>query len=210
MTGVYVGVPTLTGMLPAELVYGLLEGWSSGLVRQWCERRGSFLPRNRDLICADFLGSDCTHLLCLDADIVWRASDLAALLALATDFSFGYYQVKRAGGPLTCDEPIGSHTIGGVEVNEHAGCGAGFVLLSRSCVERMTAAYADERYEYQGRLLTGLWQTSGRVTRSDGRVVAEGEDYAFCRRWRALGGRIYGHPGVVLGHLGSRVWRPEA
>lgn len=206
-----IAVPTLDGRVEEACLYGLLATFGGG---RWpCSFqlvRGSRLPASRDLICADFLAGDDTHLLCVDADIAWGPDDVDRLLSLQTDLVFGYYQGKAPGAPLMCSPEIGRTTLAGVEVREHAACGAGFVLLSRNCVRRLTEAHRSDTYrDPQGRMLVALWQTFGVVMRDDGSLVAEGEDFAFCRRWRALGGHIYGHPGVVLGHVGQAVYRPQ-
>jgi hypothetical protein len=210
VTSLRIAIPTLDGRIEEACLLGLLGAWSR-FPCAFHTVRGSRLPASRDRICAEFLEGDDTHLLCLDADMSWTAEDVARLLALGTDFAFGYYAGKAQGAPLMCSPSLGRVRVGDVEAHEHAACGAGFVLLSRSCVERLTEAHRADTYrDTSGRMLVALWQTPGVVRRDDGTLVAEGEDFAFCRRWRALGGRIYGHPGVVLGHVGQAVYRPQA
>lgn len=204
-----IGVPTHDGGIRQECVLGLLDAQRTWRV-QVDIVQGSFLPRSRDLI-VDRFASDgaATHLLCVDADMDWRAEHLGALLELEVDFAFGRYVGKREGAPLMASRFIGAgRSPSGVEVEEYERCGAGFLLLSRACIETMRDAYGpSESYvDPAGRPLIGLWQTSGRVE-FDGRMVAEGEDYAFCRRWRSLGGQIFTRRDVRLGHVGSHVWR---
>lgn len=38
-----------------------------------------------------------------------------------------------------------------------------------------------------------------------GRYLAE--DYAFCRRWRDIGGKVFVDPLCKLGHLGQHMYR---
>lgn len=209
MRSIRVAIPTLDGRVEEQCLYGLLESFGGRWPCSVQLVRGSRLPASRDRICADFLLGDDSHLLCVDADIAWSADDAERLLALEVDFAFGYYAGKAPDAPLMCSPAIGRAVVGGVEVHEHDACGAGFVLLSRSCVEQLTEAHRADTYtDPTGARLVALWQTFGVVSRPDGTLVAEGEDFAFCRRWRALGGRIFGHPGVVLGHVGQHVYRP--
>ena len=35
------------------------------------------------------------------------------------------------------------------------------------------------------------------------------DDWAFCRRWRDIGGRLWMHTGVRLGHVGQHVFTIE-
>ncbi len=73
----------------------------------------------------------------------------------------------------------------------------------------MVARYGPhETYLFDDQSFVGLWQTSG-SSDLDGKVVAEGEDYAFCRRWRALGGTITTRRDVLLGHVGTQTYRPK-
>ena len=211
----HVAIPTHDTRIETACMFGVLDTWSRVPCRVNVVR-GSFLPRNRDMICADFLADpDARHLLCVDSDMAWTWEDARSLLALDVDFAFGFYVAKSSPPMLMCRGHLGTVTLHGRpeghdRAEEYERCGAGFVLLTRDCVQRMTDAYARDRsYMYQGRALVSLWGTDG-LSELDGCTVAEGEDFAFCRRWRAIGGRIYGHPGVRLGHVGSYTWRvPE-
>lgn len=83
-------------------------------------------------------------------------------------------------------------------------CGAGFMLLRRSVVERMTAAALEAGATYwpsaPGVQVAALWNGHG-LASSKGRF--EGEDYSFCRRWREFGGEIFTDTPVTLGHVGG-------
>jgi hypothetical protein len=41
-------------------------------------------------------------------------------------------------------------------------------------------------------------------------ITYSGEDVAFCRRWRAIGGKIWLHAGVILKHIGDHVYVPDS
>jgi hypothetical protein len=210
---IHIGIPTHDGKLYRECVIGLLSAWSR-IPMTINVVQGSFLPRSRDRIVRDFAADKAsTHLLCLDSDIDWAYRHLVFLLELETDFAFGLYVAKNPERMLCAARKLSSEvrdfqTGKDVQVERYDRCGAGFVLLSRSCVERMLEAYrAEETYDFLGESFVGLWQTNGR-SELDGKVVAEGEDFAFCRRWRALGGEILTRRDVSLGHVGSHVYRP--
>jgi hypothetical protein len=211
----HIAIPSLDGRPHVECMMGVLECWG-----RWpCQLdvvRGSFLPRSRDLIIAGFLADKtATHLLSVDSDMEWHAGDVARLLELGEDFVFGSYVGKRPEAPMMASRSLGVGWSSGLDAigehvvaHEYERCGAGFLLISRACVERMVEHYAptDTYLDAEGRELVGLWQTSGRVE-LDGRMVAEGEDYAFCRRWRAIGGRIFTRDDVRIGHIGPHTWR---
>lgn len=208
MSRVHVGIPSHDGKVHVECMLGVLDAWSTH-ISNLNVVRGSFLPRSRDRIVSDFLAdlASPTHLLCVDADIEWRRADLERLLELRVEFAFGMYVGKDGAGVTMMTSPV-EVELSGHRVWEVDRCGAGFVLLTRSAVERMAQHYgaSDTYRDGQGRHHVGLWQTDGRVER-DGVMVAEGEDFAFCRRWRALGGRILTRPDVRLGHVGQHVYR---
>lgn len=205
----HIGIPLHDGRIHDECMRGVLETWG-----RWpCSIstvKGSFLPRNRDLIVDLFTHDEsATHLLCVDSDMEWHASDVEKLLAMDAHFAFGQYVAKREPRTVQASRPIGPvHGVDGYELHEFDRCGAGFLLLSRECISSMLDAYGPSLsyVDAAGRPLVGLWQTEGRVE-LDGRMVAEGEDYAFCRRWRDIGGHILTRDDVRLGHVGERVWR---
>jgi len=78
---------------------------------------------------------------------------------------------------------------------------AGFLLLTRACIERLVEAHPELAYDTpQGRAFA-LWSPV-----FDARPY--GEDAAFCKRWRALGGKIWAHTQVVLKHYGDSAYLP--
>lgn len=189
---VHIGIPTLDGKPHQECVLGLLEAWGC-LSCSVSFIRGPLISRNRDIVVADFLArEDATHVLFVDSDIAWKASDLVALLALEISFAFGRYVGKVPPYPYL-DKPC--ERGGGF-----ARCGGGFVLVEREAIERMIEAYGEIYTDPMGRSLHGLWRHDG---------ASEGEDFAFCRRWREIGGTIATSSDCRLGHVGSMVYRPN-
>ena len=53
----------------------------------------------RNQLAADFLESDCTHLLFIDSDIGFKAEHVAQLLARDCDLIGGLYPYKKPGPP---------------------------------------------------------------------------------------------------------------
>ena len=78
--------------------------------------------------------------------------------------------------------------------------GTGFMLTKRAVFERMIEAYPESRIEH------GVGSITGADASGDGVALqllpARGgemecfmpEDYAFCRRWRRLGGKMWADP----------------
>jgi hypothetical protein len=136
-------------------------------------------------------------------------------------------ELARAGGPLAGDPeileaaaasyplaapPIGEVHDGFVEIHE---TGAGFLLLRRDAVERMVAdapryrsdvagyEVAARDHELEGPLEPrAVFETA---IDDEGRYLSE--DYAFLRRWRGLGGKVWLDIALPLAHVGSHEWR---
>lgn len=161
----------------------------------------------RSKIISMFLRSTFTHLLLIDADMGWDFNAVIRLFAAQKDFVAVAGPKKsfplRFAASFTDDE--------GKVMNLHyepaAGCaevhevGMAFCLLTRACVEQMAAAYPELMF----RSLTGdkefaLFQPI---------VIKEkyfAEDFAFCYRWRNIGGRLFICPDIRLKHTGGHTF----
>jgi hypothetical protein len=85
--------------------------------------------------------------------------------------------------------------------------GTGFLLIARAALERVCAAHPE--------LTADLSQVDAGLTRAamvfDTMIEAEtgqhlSEDYAFCRRWRDLGGEIWADMESRLTHVGHAAY----
>ena len=201
---VHIGIGTLDGKPHEECVRGILSAWGS-LPCSISFVRGPYIGRNRDVITAEFLAGDCSHVLYVDADIEWNVEHLRALLALDAPFSFAPYAYKDGSGREVARRGSSREGL----VFEYERCGAGFVLVRRDAIEAMVERYAGELsyVDPKGRELHGLWWQGGYTTNEIGKRIVEGEDYAFCRRWREMCGRIVAREGLTVGHVGSRTYR---
>ena len=177
------GVIELAHALPGRLIMGKFSG--------------SFLPASRDVLTASFLRSNATHLLCVDSDIGFSAADVHRLLNTKQDFVTGLYAKKIAERLLAT--PLRNQRQG--ELVEAHYAAAGFLLLTRDCVERMVAAYPELSYDTPQGKAWALWSPFFDVR-------PYGEDAAFCKRWQKLGGRIWAHPQVVVKHYGDHAYLP--
>lgn len=162
---------------------------------------GSILPRNRDILTAQFIQSTATHMLCIDSDIGWTPDQAQALLDTGKDFVSGTYCKKQE------DRDIPAAFTGRRQgpLFEATHVPGGFLLLSRACIERMIGAYHEMEY------VAGAW---GRIWALwaplfEQGVTYSGEDVAFCNRWRKIGGEVWMHRGVVVEHYGEKMYAPE-
>ena len=156
---------------------------------------GPFLPASRDILTAHFLRSGASHLLCVDSDIGWSAADVKKLVDADKDFVAGLY-AKKTTEPLLAT-PLAEEREGALIAAPYAA--AGFLLLTRACVEQMVRAYPELQYDTPQGPAWALWSPLFDVR-------PYGEDAGFCRRWRKLGGKIWAHSQVLLKHYGDHAF----
>jgi len=173
----------------------------------------SDLCHARNKIIGNFVKmTDYTHLLLVDDDMGWVADDVIRMLLLNKDFISGAGPKKKFPMEFCCsnrsdedDEKVSPtfYHEGETLLMESYYVGAGFVLLSRSCAERMTEAYQDLVYldSFDKEKEVGLYDPV-MVTKKDG-VYRYFDDFAFCYRWRMIGGKVLILPDIQLKHTGN-------
>ena len=170
---VFVGVPIHDGKNHHACVAGMMQMQTAFRGRCAFETHvGSFLPRNRDILTARFLDSEADYFLCLDSDIGFGSDDVEALLSTNLDFVSGCYAKKQPDReiPARLNGLTGDSVLGAEYVP------AGFILLSRACVERMVGAYRKMEYKTMTGRAWALWAS----TFEPGNEYT-GEDIAFCK-----------------------------
>ena len=170
----------------------------------------SLITRARNTSVAKFLKSEYQAIMFIDADIEFRAEDVAKLWNMGKEFCVGAYPMKKDGDP-----PV-SAWVGGnlVELSKLDGptkvdyAGSGFMLIRRQVFEEMMAAYPDIHHSEGFRAgikesLIDCWAFFNTEV-VDGVFLSE--DYLFCERWRKLGGEIWLDPSINLKHWGVRAF----
>lgn len=154
----------------------------------------------RNSIVRDFLESDCTDLVFLDADVDWEPKDLVQLCQRDLDIVGGVYPFRREGG-----ENMPVRLMAGARARdgllEVEGLPTGFMKIKRHVLERMAAIapkYFDKIYE------TAL--VFDRPTPGSDKT-RWGGDIDFCNRWRAMGGKLFADCELRLGHTATVVLR---
>lgn len=150
----------------------------------------------RNSIVHEFLRSDCTDLIFLDADVSWSADDLVTLCQYGCDIVGGVYpfrvETSTARGmpyrPLEGAEPAN----GLIEVE---GLPTGFMRIRRAVLEAMAAESPSYSSKKDSR--TEIPLIFERTLESGTRW---GGDLNFCNKYRAAGGRIYAALDFRLGH----------
>ena len=175
----------------------------------------AMITRARSVVVARFLDTPgATHLLFVDADIGFAPAQVLRLLQADKDFAAAFYPLKRTDWPAIPGRVVGGETletaglsyVGSLceppELRVENGfatarfAGTGFQLIKRGVFETLIAAHPEAKF---ARVDTpaDLMPTSdnlyalfeGMIDPRSGAYLSE--DYAFCRRWRALGGTIW-------------------
>lgn len=151
----------------------------------------------RNAVVRDFLDSDCTELVFLDADVSWEPQTLVALCQIDRDLVGGVYPYRRESDeetmPVRHLPTIAADTDGLIEVE---GLPTGFMRIKRVVLETM-AATAKHYLKDDGKPHPVLFE---RDYFGSGR---RGGDIHFCMTWREMGGKLYAAPELRLGHAGD-------
>ena len=193
--------------------------------------QSSLVTQGRNLCVQAFLNSRCSHMLFVDSDIEFDAASIPAMMKHNKDIVLTPYPMKifdwdkarlltaKSGRPIEecphyfCLEFPDKDKIesrGGLceIVKGPAGC----MLIKREVFEKMMKAYPKMKIK-QKQLVNGLMSTSENVWNffdSDFNPetgVFLGEDYAFCKRWTDIGGKIYANVDAYITHYGTHGFR---
>ena len=175
-----------------------------GAAVEWIEMPGcADLAWARARLLGTFYRSSYTHFMQIDSDQGWNPIDVVRLLQCNRDYVGAAGPMKKY--PLTfCVnfEARGVRTEGGMGMMEAVKVGGAFVMLSRSCVDRMIAAYPNMACDTEhGEVEYALYDPLIAVV--DGKRFRFSEDYSFAYRWKAIGGKIFILPDIRLQHIGN-------
>lgn len=186
----------------------------------------SLITRSRNTLAAQFLDTPgATHLLFVDADLGFEPEQVRRMLRLDEEVVAGLYPLKLLdweGAPereAAGEAPERSvlRYVGlpcsGAERIERAGfvtglyAGTGFMLIRRSALLRLASAHPELRYTHTHTRARQA-PSANRYALFDCMIEPEtghylSEDYAFCRRWRDVGGRIWLDTQGRMVHVGT-------
>ena len=203
----FLAIPAYSGM-PGVFVFSL---WSSHHALKAADMPATVeileehchVDDSRNLLVRDFLESDCTDLVFLDADIGWNAADLVRLLRVDRNIVGGVYPLKQspAGFPVRpIPGEIRAEADGCVEVE---GVPTGFLRIRRHVLEDLWLP----SHKFRGREESADREHIGIIFERDW-VDGErlGGDYNFCRKAKEAGHKIYTIPDMHFQHHGDARW----
>lgn len=203
---VFLAVPTY-GPVPAIHAFCLFKAHAALLDAGFSVELG-LLSGNchvddaRNRLVREFLAGDCEDFVFIDADVGWQQPDLIRLLGYDRDVVGGTYPMKQSEDDYPARHipgEIWSDRDGLIEVE---GLPTGFLRIRRRVFEKLAADAA-------------VYSVKGGDDDAPAPLIFEREihnrarmsgDYAFCRKWRATGGKIYLDPDCHLEHAGEKVW----
>jgi hypothetical protein len=163
----------------------------------------SLVTRARNNLVAKMLFNDkATHLMFIDADIRFQPESIFHMLMADKDVIGGLYPKKVLPISYVINARPGTPIIN--DIFEVDTMGTGFMMVKRSVLDKMIAAYPHTKYVDDVGL--GKQFEPFMYALFDVEIDEKGhylsEDWAFCRRWAKLGGKVYAHSKVLLNHTG--------
>lgn len=172
--------------------------------------QGDGVARSRNQLSADFLATDCTHLLFIDCDLIFSPQHVVRIVSHDVPLVGGLYPKKQDTdeiewvlNSLPDTEPDAS----GLQAVRYIG--TGFLCVQRPVFQMMidhlgaqiefTADYGKRRTEHD------FWPM-GVYQYPDGTRRYLSEDWYFCQRWLDLGGKVLADTRVLIKHLGPAVY----
>ena len=193
----------------------------------------SLITRARNRLADDFLASEATHLMFIDADIGFNPNDIVEMVKRDVDICCGLYPKKEISWgrvtqavqsgvpPQELKDHTGTFVVNLVnnertevkmtELMEITNGGTGFMLIKREVFE----ALKDKVPEYTN----GMYLATDVVTEpkmikeffatsidpdANNRLLSE--DYHFCKLARQHGFKIHAAPWVQLSHTGTYIF----
>jgi len=197
--------------------------------------KSSLVTQGRNLCVAGFLESKGTHLLFIDSDIYFQSNSIFKMLATDKEIISIPYPVKTLmwekafdkmkEGKIKSAEDIRKalHTYpmkvpddkninlkdGVMEVTDSP---TGCMLIKREVIEKMIEKYPDKKI-VQKTIINGeyvdkpnMWNFFDTL-HDPAEKTFSGEDFAFCKLWRDLGGRCYAYVNDSIVHVGDHQYQ---
>ena len=238
MIKLFVATPMYGGMCTGFYTQGVLQlqnmAQNNGIVLATSFMfNESLIQRARNALTHNFLSTDFTHMMFIDADIAFNPDDVLTMLKADKDIICGIYPKKeinwymvdrasKAGVPFSeLKHFSGSHVVNLIDNVPHAefkrdeparilNGGTGFMLIKRNVFEELkphVASYSNNTLDLSGKLALSarIHEFFGTSIDKESGVLLS-EDYDFCRKWREIGGTIWAAPWAQLAHVGTHIF----
>lgn len=187
-----------------EASHPLVEaaGWESCMVN---EVGNPYISAARATMLRKALDAKADAIVFIDHDLSWRPEDMVKLLETEGDVAAGTYRFKA--DEVSYMGTIHSNALGFPDTRADGAIRArlvpaGFLKVTPGAVNTVMAKHPELCYGEKYRMSVDLFNHGAH----DG--LWWGEDYAFCRRWEAIGGDIWLVPDLQLDHHSRDVFYP--
>lgn len=213
---VVIATPMLDGAVPLEFLFSMLKTQSlamcHGIEVDFVTLVGDqFLAKGRNYLLGQFMAiPEATHLFFIDSDQGWNPEAFVRMVLDPREIVAGVVPKKKDeiefNNPmLDTDEEHNVFVENGLF--RASQIGTGFMRIARTAIEKMIAAYPN---------LYAPGDGSGPMHYEifEAGVIDEGlqrrfwgEDLYFCRKWCALGEKIWIDPDIDFTHVGRKAWK---
>lgn len=203
---VFIGIPTYDGKVNVKLAYTLAALMPMALKHGISVKLGhvsgcSIITMARNSLVNQFLKSDCTELLFIDADVIPTTDDIMRLLAQSTgrDITAGMYPRRAKDRKFFMDFYLDEQDELVFEdaMMRANRVGTGFMWVNRHVIEKI----AKGSQTYLGPDGAGEIANVFEFSMRDGKFV--GEDYYFCDKAGMLGYEVWIDVEICIPHLGQ-------
>ena len=214
MTKIFIATPAFDGKVHTQYATSLAETLinlkENGILFEICiATTGSLLVAERNRLIQAFMKTDCTHMLCIDADLGWPGIAVTKMLLKDREMIAGVYPIRgietgftyrltldNEAKPIVEDQLLQADYVQG-----------GFILLKRSVIEKMQQKFPELYFEPKFKCAfnkngedkgycffnTEVWEGE-----------FWGEDYVFSRKAREAGVKIWIDPLIGFNHAGNK------
>ena len=240
-TQIFVATPMYGGLCNGSYTVGLLTAVGifsrNGIAMQYAHMMNeSLITRARNTLAKDFLATECSHLMFIDADIGFNAQDIIRMFHSDKDIICGIYPKKEINWG-----DVSKAVINGVEPQElhrHTGAfvlnligdapslegdaytpmeiangGTGFMLIKREVFEGLIGKVPT----YTNDMFTAIDTEHKKeeineffatsIDEESNRLLSE--DYHFCKISRKAGFKVWAAPWAQLSHTGTYIFNGQ-
>ena len=152
-----------------------------------------FLDMARNGLVEQFMKTEATDLLFIDADVGWDAKTVTRVLSYPQEIVGGLVPKRDHKSDSTYHMNAITGHISVEGLFESIELPTAFVRIKRSGIERMKAA--------------GFGADDKPFFKIGSKKEDFGEDIYFCRRWTELGQKIWVDSDITFTHRGGKAWR---
>ncbi len=227
----FLATPCYGGMVCQEFMQSVLCTLHSCMINRiglqvFMIGNESLITRGRNQLVAEFMASDCSHLMFIDADIEFNPNDVLKLVAHDKPVVTGAYPLKME--PISYVVNVASNAVRLNDLIEVNDAGTGFMLIKREVISKMQEAHPElhytgdldrdeyrkdlvgEKESYRERLKENLYSLFDTSHDKESNNNYLSEDYTFCRRWQKIGGKIWTDTTIKLNHIGRKIYAGDA